>query len=114
MTLDGTTKDNVSGGRLFRLAPMSQVLDEYPHVVLSIIRGSRIAAEDSGDQRVYTLYVPGKPEASHRLRQQDFERCVSVAKKFGRTRIFRSEPDSDVLDRIRAHLRVEFADRTDT
>lgn len=92
---------------------MSQVLDEYPHVVLAILRGSRVASEGAGDSKVYVLYEPGKPEASHRLRQQDFERCVAVAKRLGSTRIFRSEPKADTFDRIRAHLRVEFADRTD-
>lgn len=111
--MDGTTKDNVSNGRLFRPASLAQVLDEYPDVVLAILRGSRVASEGVGDQKVYTLYEPGKPEASHQLRQQDFERCVAVAKRLGSTQIFRSEPRADTYDRIRAHLRVEFADRTD-
>lgn len=111
--MDGTTKDNVSNGRLFRPGSLAQVLEEYPHVVLSILRGSRVASEGAGEQRVYTLYEPGKPEASHRLRQQDFERCVAVAKRLGSVQIFRSEPRADTFDRIRAHLKVEFADRTD-
>lgn len=111
--MDGTTKDNIADGRLFRPASLSQVLDEYPHVVLAILRGSRVAAEGSGESKVYILYEAGKPEATHRLRHQDFERCVAVAKKLGAAQIFRSEPRADTFDRIRAHLRVEFADRTD-
>lgn len=93
---------------------MAQVLEEYPHVVLSILRGCRTARERGRDGvEYYVTSEPGKPEASHKLRRVDFERCVRVAKKVGATRIFRSEPESDVVDRVRAHLRVEFADRTD-
>jgi hypothetical protein len=112
--LDGTTKDNVSGRRLFRAASLEQVLDEYPHVVLSILRGARTVSESDPDgHRVYVLYETGKSEASHRLRHEDFQRCVNVAKRLGSVQIFRSEPRADTFDRIRAHLRVEFADRTD-
>lgn len=112
--MDGTTKDNIVGGRLFRPGSMSQVLAEYPDVVLAILRGSRTMRErDPDGHEFFVLSEPGKPEASHKLRRQDFERCVSVAKKLGSVQIFRSEPRSDTYSRIRAYLQVEFADRTD-
>ena len=112
--MDGTTKDTLSGGRLFRLASLSQVLAEYPDVVLAVLRGSRTARESGPDGHEYfVLYEPGKPESGHKLRREDFIRCVSVAKKLGSAQIFRSEPRQDTYARIRAYLQVEFADRTD-
>lgn len=112
--MDGTTKDNLSEGRLFRLGSLSQVLAEYPDIVLAILRGSRTTRErDPDGHEFFVLYEPGKPEARHKLRRQDFERCVSVAKKLGSVQLFRSEPRSDTYAKIRAYLKVEFADRTD-
>lgn len=112
--MDGTTKDTLSDGKLFRLGSLSQVLAEYPDVVLAILRGSRTMREHDPDGREhFILYEPGKPEARHKLRRQDFERCVSVAKKLGSVQIFRSEPRQDTYAKIRAYLQVEFADRTD-
>jgi hypothetical protein len=112
--LDGTTKDTTSNGALFRPGSLSQVLAEYPDVVLAILRGSRTTRErDPDGHEFFVLSDPGKLESRHKLRRQDFERCVSVAKKLGSVQIFRSEPRTDTYGRIRAHLRVEFADRTD-
>lgn len=112
--MDGSTKDQISNGQLFRDAALPRVLDEYPHVVLAILRGSRVTRERGRDGVEYfVMEEPGKPESKHRLRRTDFERCVRVAKKLGTAQVFRSEPRADTFDRIRAHLRVEFADRTD-
>lgn len=112
--MDGTTKDTVANGQLFRDGSLSRVLEEYPHVVLAILRGSRTVRERGCDGVEYfVMSEPGRPEAAHRVRRVDFERCVKVAKRIGTTQIFRSEPRADTFDRIRAHLRVEFADRTD-
>lgn len=101
-------------GVLFRPGSMTQVLAEYPDVVLMILRGSRTMRERDPDGReFFILSDPGKLESQHKLRRQDFERCVSVAKKLGTTQIFRSEPRADTYGRIRAYLKVEFSDRTD-
>lgn len=93
---------------------MCRVLDEFPYIVLSILRGARVMRERGRDGIEYfVLQEPARPESRHFLRRVDFERCVKVAKKLGASRIFRSEPTEDTVGRIRAHLRVEFADRTD-
>lgn len=110
--MDGTSRDRLSGGQLFREASLETVLSAYPDVVLCIIRGARATREVGPDgQEYFLLREPGKPELAREMRREDFVRCVTVAKKLGTVPLFRSSPPSETYDRIRAYLRVEFADR---
>ncbi len=113
--MDGTTRDRIVEGSLFREASLSHVLKAYPQAVLSIMATGRQITHhtDAEGREFYTIRRTGRPEVNMSLRAVDFERCLAVARKIQLPRLFRSSPHEEVVARIQAYLRVEFSDRRD-
>lgn len=109
--MDGTTKDTFFRGRLFRSLNAEQASVEYiPVVYLIAKRNTRIYRNSDASGIVqYLISDPMDSKIIHKLRKEDFDKCVSVARKMGEFRIFPSEPQSDVSGRIKALLIEEFS-----
>jgi len=111
--VDGTTKDRFVDGRLFRSASIEQAVEEYPPIVVLLACTSAcVSFQTSADGIKHViLYKLTNPNIKYKLRVDDYSRCVDVARRMGQFPIFPTEPTADIIGRIQALLRVEFADR---
>lgn len=92
---------------------MQQALDEYPSVIqmLSLAR-AHVSFPSTADGVGYVIiYDITNSTHTYELRVDDYDKCMNIVRRLGSFPIFPSEPHSDIVDRIRALIRVEFADR---
>lgn len=112
MAFDGSAYDGLTGepnNRLLRPAALAQALSRYPLFILRLKQDAlrmsfSMAAE--GPQ-VVRASSPGRPEERWIMLRQDFDRCKSVASLVD-VGLLRTEPQTDVLGRIAAQIRVAF------
>lgn len=112
MTLDGSLYDSLTGepvNRFFRPATLEHALLRYPLFVYRLKQGRlTISTAKSVEMPpVVRASVPGRREETWVMLRTDFEKCKAVAAKVD-VRLFPTEPPGSVLDRIKAHLLVEF------
>lgn len=115
MALDGSLYDSFTGeawNRLLRPASLEQALERYPLFVLLLKRGRLTLsfAKPAELPPVVRATVVRSPQRWLML-GTDFEKCKAVADRVD-VRLFRTESDDSVLDRIRAHIRVEFSPKS--
>jgi hypothetical protein len=111
--VDGSPKDQVVDGRLFRPASLARALEEYPSIVQWLLKANTKVSFQSSANGVGFVSVrdPDDPGRWRHLCTSDYVKCVDVVRSLGYTPIFISEPMADINSRIRALLEVQFANR---
>lgn len=111
--MDGSVRDSSLNRRRVSLASVAYAVENYPPYVLQLASGRlRVEAplDPSGSWFVRMIKTDGM---SLTVLREDFDRIKSVAVKFApNPRVFPSEPENEVLNRIAANIRVLFSDRS--
>jgi hypothetical protein len=108
--MDGTSNDNKKKGSLYRLASLSQALDQYAPMILDMISRKARVTTHSGADGIYDIIIYGREGRFWTLKNEDYDKCLSIARKFSSPVLFPSSPES-TLDVIRSYISVEFAGR---
>lgn len=116
--MDGSIRNSMFNGSRIRLSSSTYATEVFPRYVYFLALGTLLVDAkfpSDGIRLVYMTIPDGTVQDGNRtvVLSQDFDRIKSVAEHFSpQPRIFPSEPDSDVLARIAASLKVAFSDRS--
>jgi len=108
--MDGTSYDNKKQGKLYRPVSLSQALDQLAPMILDMISRKARVTTHSGADGIYDVMVYGREGRFWALKLVDYDKCLSIARRFSSPVLFPSNPES-TLDVIRSYILVEFAGR---
>lgn len=118
--MDGAPHDGFLFGKLARKMTVDEAAVILPKVVLGIVRGTLVfhaLSANAGSNRRVMLEVPNRPESRYWIREDDLNLCRQLAGEvendscLGRASPFPSEPESSILERLAARIRVEYPQR---
>ena len=109
-SMDGTSKDRIVNGSLFRPVSLSMALDQFTPMIYDMIcRRVRIVS-NAAATGVYSILVYGREGRFWAVRPEDYDKCLVITRKFTDPNIFPSSI-ATTLDIIRSYIAVEFAER---
>lgn len=118
--MDGAPHDGFLFGKLARKMSLEEACDVLPKVILGIVRGSLVfhsISANAGSNRRVMFEIPYRPESRYWIREDDLNLCRKIAGEvendscLGRASPFPSEPESSILERLAARVRVEYPQR---
>jgi hypothetical protein len=111
--LDGTTKDSMYRGKLFRKASIHTAINDYPIIVFRLLKNDyKVSIQRAADGISCVLLYDLKRHDDVRLRLEDFEKVKNVVEKYGDINKFPTFSDSDIMNGIVALIAIEFSDRS--
>jgi len=114
--MDGSLFNKFTGespNRRLRLVSYEYACTKIPRLVLLLLRQEQLRITTGSHREGYdvvTIYRLTHPEDYWVLLREDFERVKNIASN-STLRIFGSETDQDIRNRILALVKVEFSDR---
>lgn len=109
--MDGTTKDAMRDGRLFRPASLSYALENFPLIIQEMARKKVSVIPIAAADGTYEVVVSLKNGRRLSLRREDYDKCVSILIKLRNQLPFPSDPRS-YIEQARLLVGVEFSDRS--
>ena len=110
--MDGSVRDLVYMDRRISLASVSYAATVFPRFILSLCHRTLSVDAPLEPTGIRVVWMRDSTRSLVVL-AQDFKRIRDLADKFGPCpRLTLSEPESDVLARIEAEVRVLFSDRS--
>lgn len=110
--MDGTTKDSIKSGILFRPVSQNYAVNNFVPLVIELSKSVLSPSPDiipikSGDGLV-EIVVRGKKK--WQIRIEDYDKCVNIVFKISKS-IFRSWNEG-YEETVRMYIRQEFSDRS--
>lgn len=108
--MDGSSKNTVVDGVLFRPVSLSVALSEFPVLIYEMVcRKTRIFPLSSANG-LYGVKIFGMNNKMWTLRTEDYTKCLNITRKINSPDIFPSSFET-TLDIIKSFIAVEFAGR---
>ena len=108
--MDGSPKTNRVNGALFRPVSLSQALDQFVPLIYDMICRKTMTTTHSACDGVFSVLIYGREGRFWTLRTEDYEKCLSITRKFTQPILFPSSPQT-TIEQIKTLVSVEFADR---
>lgn len=108
--MDGSSKNSFNKNELFRPASLSQALDQYvPMIYDMVLRKARVTTSRTVEGPTAVL-VYGREGRFWTVRVEDYDKCLSITRKFSNVVLFPSSPQT-LIEQIRVLVSVEFTGR---
>ena len=108
--MDGSSKNHKTNGVLFRPVSLSQALDQFTPMIYDMLSKRARVTTNSAADGIYSILVYGREGRFWTLRQEDYDKCLAIARKIVSPCLFPSSPQT-TLEIIRSYIKVVFAGR---
>jgi hypothetical protein len=109
--VDGTTKDSVKRGRLFRLASQKYAVETFPAMIVEMSKKKASIHPIEAADGLHEVVVRSYSGPTWNVRYEDYLKCLSVLERLGPGPAFPSHPDG-YLEQAKLLVEVEFSDRS--
>lgn len=109
--MDGTSKDYLRTGRLFRPASRTYAKSVFPNMILAMARKTVFVSALKAADGCHEIVVSTYQGFVWNVRLEDYDKCLSILLKLGPAPAFPSNPEG-YIDQIRNLIEVEFSDRS--
>jgi len=108
--MDGSSKNSVVDGVLFRPVSLSYALSEFPVLIYDMICRRVHINPISTANGLYGVKIFGRNNKIWTLRTEDYDKCLNITRKFSSSALFPSSIES-TLEIVKSFISVEFAGR---
>jgi len=109
--VDGTTKDLIRHGRLFRPSSQKYAVETFPAMIVAMSKKKVSIHPIEGADGLHEIVVRNYFGPSWSLRPDDYQKCLSVLEKLGLVPAFPSNPEG-YFEQAKLLVEVEFSDRS--